>query len=84
MLFGTMRFGAKTAEGGTALASSMHAPTDRAGNPVDLDVTVSLPDLQIDAETRGAFALEHRRRHGGVLPRQAARRRPDLMIDESP
>jgi hypothetical protein len=55
-LFGTMRFGAKTAEG-TGPEIIADAPTDRDGNPVYLDVTVTLPSLQIEAETRGAFAL---------------------------
>src|SRR5580704_15387708 len=56
VLFGTMRFGAKTAEG-TGPEIIADAPTDRDGNPVYLDVAVTLPGLQIEAETRGAFAL---------------------------
>ncbi|MGA8494490.1 MAG: hypothetical protein WB764_03350 [Xanthobacteraceae bacterium] len=56
VLFGTMRFGAKTAEG-TSPEIIADAPTDRDGNPVYLDVTVTLPGLQIEAETRGEFSL---------------------------
>ncbi|WHU04262.1 LysM domain-containing protein [Sphingomonas sp. NIBR02145] len=55
-LFGTMRFGAKTAAG-TGPAIVAGAPTDQNGDPVFLDVGVSLPDLSINAETRGVFRL---------------------------
>lgn len=57
VLFGTMRFGAKTADG-TDPQTIANAPTDNNGDPVYLDVSVSLPGLQIEAETRGAFALD--------------------------
>lgn len=55
-LFGTMRFGAKTADGTEPLIIAS-APTDELGNPVYLDVTCTLPGLDIEANTRGAFAM---------------------------
>jgi hypothetical protein len=56
VLFGTMRFGAKTANG-TDPAVIANAPTDDQGNPIYLDVTCTLPGLDIEAETRGVFSL---------------------------
>ncbi|HYJ29057.1 MAG TPA: hypothetical protein VEW25_01790 [Allosphingosinicella sp.] len=56
ILFGTMRFGAKTADG-TGPAIIANAPTDADGDPIFLDVSVTIPGLDIVAETRGAFAL---------------------------
>lgn len=53
-LFGTLRFGAKTAEGSDP---AMRA-TDMNGNPVYLDVSVSLPGLVVEAKTRGAIELD--------------------------
>lgn len=54
-LFGTMRFGSKTGDGNVPLHDTV---VDANGNPVYLDVTVTLPDLQVAAATRGAIELD--------------------------
>ncbi|MCT9825452.1 hypothetical protein [Pseudomonas veronii] len=56
-LFGTLRFGAKTADGSSP-AVKANIPTDMKGNPVYLDVSVSLPGLVVEAQTRGAIELD--------------------------
>ncbi len=53
IIFGTLRFGAK-APPGAGMQSSI---LDAQGKPVDLDISVSLPELQIEAKTRGEIAL---------------------------
>jgi hypothetical protein len=81
VLFGTMRFGAKTAEG-TGPEIIADAPTDRAGNPVYLDVAVTLPGLQIEAETRGAFALGIDAAMAVFFPGKQPDVGGDLVIDQ--
>lgn len=54
-LFGTMRFGSKTGDGNDPSGGSV---TDARGDPVYLDVAVSLPGLQAAASTRGPIVLD--------------------------
>lgn len=80
VLFGTMRFGAKTAEGtGPGIIAS--APTDTNGNPVFLDVAVTIPGLDIEAETRGAFSLGIADAMKVFFPHTQPAETGDLVID---
>ncbi|MEN2976710.1 hypothetical protein P7L78_02580 (plasmid) [Tistrella bauzanensis] len=54
-LFGTMRFGSKTGDGEVPPGQEV---TDNSGDPVYLDVVVGLPDLTVEATTRGAIELD--------------------------
>ncbi|AFK55879.1 LysM domain-containing protein [Tistrella mobilis] len=80
ILFGTMRFGAKTAEG-TGPAILANAPTDQSGNPVYLDVTVTLPGMRIEAETRGAFAIDLAAAMSVFFPGTQPQTGPGLVVD---
>ncbi len=77
-LFGTMRFGSKTGDGDVPPGQEV---TDNAGNPVYLDVTVSLPDLSIYAATRGAFALNLSDAMAVFFPGTQPGVGPSLIID---
>jgi len=76
-LFGTMRFGSKTAEGFTPSRAVVGAD----GEPVYLDVTVSLPDLSVGAVTRGAIAVSLSDAMGVFFPGAQPSVDPTLIVD---
>ena len=54
-LFGTMRFGSKTGDGNVPPGDEV---TGSNGEPVYLDVVASLPNLSVNAATRGAIEID--------------------------
>jgi hypothetical protein len=54
-IFGTMRFGSKTASGAVPPEDMV---TDAGGNPIFLDVAVNLPGLDLVASTRGEIEID--------------------------
>jgi len=78
-LFGTLRFGAKDGDGEVPPGQEI---TDESGNPVYLDVTVSLPDLSIVAATRNPFELNLSKAMAVFFPGTQPEIGPSLVVDK--
>ncbi len=77
-LFGTMRFGSKT---GSGEVPPDQAVTDKSGNPVYLNVSASLPDLTIQANTEGAIELDLAAAMGVFFPGSQPDVDASLVVD---